>query len=107
MLGSWLADRCTGRKSSRPVRKVDRAKPLRYRAFLLGSSGTLVSESVVFGTVMSARKSSLTLPLPLQFLAAWIGVWLERAFKATTGVGKVDLREGLGGLLIFYYRGAA
>jgi len=32
-----------------------------------------VGESVVFGTVMSARKSALTLPLSLQFLAAWFG----------------------------------
>ena len=28
------------------------------------------------GTLMDTRKTSLNLPLPLQFLAAWIGVWL-------------------------------
>ena len=41
----------------------------------------LVGESVVFGTVMSARKSALTLPLPLQFLAAWLAVWLGRVLQ--------------------------
>jgi hypothetical protein len=30
---------------------------------------------------MSARKSALTLPLPLQFLAAWLAVWLGRALQ--------------------------
>jgi hypothetical protein len=36
---------------------------------------------MVLGTVMSARKSALTLPLPLQFLAAWLAVWLGRALQ--------------------------
>ena len=30
---------------------------------------------------MAARKSGLTLPLPLQFLAAWLAVWLERVLQ--------------------------
>jgi hypothetical protein len=36
---------------------------------------------MVLGTVMSARKSALTLPLPLQFLAAWLAVWLGRTLQ--------------------------
>jgi hypothetical protein len=34
-----------------------------------------------FGTVMAGRKTKMTgamLPLPLQFLAAWLAVWLGR-----------------------------
>jgi transposase InsO family protein len=128
---------------------------------------------------MAARKTGLDLPLPLQFLAAWLAVWLGRVLqeqvdylkaenrrspnlnalaerfvlsiksecldrlvplgeahlrraileytkhhheernhqgldnelivpaKAASGVGKVDRRERLGGLLSFYYRKAA
>jgi hypothetical protein len=56
---------------------------------------------------MAARRTGLDLPLPLQFLAGWLAVWLGRLLKATNGVGKVDRRERLGGLLRFYYRKAA
>jgi transposase len=31
---------------------------------------------------MSARKSALTVPLPLQFLAAWLAVWIERVLQS-------------------------
>ena len=34
-----------------------------------------------FGTLMATTKSSPHLPLPLQFLAAWIGVWLGRVLQ--------------------------
>ncbi len=34
---------------------------------------------------MAARKTGLTLPLPVQFLAAWLAVWLERVLQ-----GQVD-----------------
>jgi hypothetical protein len=49
--------------------------------------------------VMSARKSALTLPLPLQFLAAWLAVWLERVLQAQVdylGAENRLLRERLG-----------
>ena len=36
---------------------------------------------MVFGTVMSVRKSALTLPLPLQFLAALLAAWLGRVLQ--------------------------
>ena len=59
----------------------------------------LVGESVVLGTVMSARKSALTLPLPLQFLAAWLAVWLGRVLQEQVDYLKAEnhlLREKLG-----------
>ena len=34
-----------------------------------------------FGTPMNAKKTGLTLPLPLQLLAAWLAVWLERVLQ--------------------------
>jgi hypothetical protein len=34
-----------------------------------------------FGTPMAARRTSLDLPLPLQFLAAWLAVWLGRVLQ--------------------------
>jgi len=60
---------------------------------------TLVGEFVVFGTVMSARKSALTLPLPLQFLAAWLAFLLERVLQAQVDYLRAEnrlLREKLG-----------
>jgi transposase InsO family protein len=48
---------------------------------------------------MSARKSALTLPLPLQFLAAWLAVLLERVLQAQVDYLRVEnrlLREKLG-----------
>jgi len=47
-----------------------------------------------FGTLMDRRKTSLNLPLSLQFLAAWIRVRL----------GPVARRERLDGMLKFYHR---
>jgi hypothetical protein len=38
-------------------------------------------EIVGFGTPMTAPKTGLTLPMPLQFLAAWLAVWLERVLQ--------------------------
>jgi hypothetical protein len=54
---------------------------------------------MVFGTVMSARKSALTLPVLLQFLAAWLAVWLGRALQEQVEYLKAEnllLREKLG-----------
>ena len=34
-----------------------------------------------FGTPMAARRTGLDLPLPLQFLAAWLSVWLGRVLQ--------------------------
>jgi hypothetical protein len=48
---------------------------------------------------MSARKSALTLPLPLQFLAASLAVWLERVLQAQVDYLRAEnrlLREKLG-----------
>ena len=48
---------------------------------------------------MSARKSALTLPLPLQFLAAWLAVWLGRVLQEQVEYLKAEnllLREKLG-----------
>jgi transposase InsO family protein len=48
---------------------------------------------------MDTRKTSLNLPLPLQFLAAWIGVWLGRDLQAQVDYLKAEnllLREKLG-----------
>jgi len=48
---------------------------------------------------MSARKSALTLPLPLQFLAAWLAVWLGRALQEQVEYLKAEnliLREKQG-----------
>jgi len=48
---------------------------------------------------MNTRKTSLNLPLPLQFLAAWIGVWLGRVLQAQVDYLKAEnllLREKLG-----------
>jgi transposase InsO family protein len=48
---------------------------------------------------MAKRKTSLNLPLPLQFLAAWIGVWLGRVLQGQVDYLKAEnrlLREQLG-----------
>jgi transposase InsO family protein len=48
---------------------------------------------------MDTRKTSLNLPLPLQFLAAWIGVWLGRVLQAQVDCLKAEnllLRKKLG-----------
>ena len=48
---------------------------------------------------MDTRKTFLNLPLPLQFLAAWIGVWLGRVLQAQVDYLKAEnliLREKLG-----------
>jgi hypothetical protein len=46
--------------------------------------------SVFSGTPMPAPRTGLTLPLPLQFLEAWLAVWLERGLQQ-----QVDyLKEG-------------
>ena len=39
-----------------------------------------------FGTVMAAQKTKMTgamLPLPLQFMAAWLGGWLGRVLQVS------------------------
>ena len=75
---------------------------------------------------MPAQKIGLTIPLPLQFLAAWLAVWLGRVLQeqvnfvkaenrllreklgeVTASTGEVVRRDRLGGLLGFYYREAA
>jgi hypothetical protein len=48
---------------------------------------------------MATRNTSLNLPLPPQFLAAWIGVWLGRVLQAQVDYLKAEnrlLREKLG-----------
>ena len=52
---------------------------------------------------MAARKTGSTLPLPLQFLAAWLAVWLERVLQERVDFLKAEnrlLREKLGTKLI-------
>jgi len=49
---------------------------------------------------MAAPTTRLTLPLPLQFLAAWLAVWLERVLQEQVDFLKAEnrlLREKLGG----------
>ena len=51
------------------------------------------------GTLMATTKTSPNLPLPLQFLAAWIGVWLGRVLQEQVDYLKAEnhlLREKLG-----------
>ena len=51
------------------------------------------------GTPMAARKTDLTLPLPLQFLSAWLAVWLGRVLQEQVDFLKGEnqlLREKLG-----------
>jgi transposase InsO family protein len=48
---------------------------------------------------MAARKTGLTLPLPLQFLAAWLAVWLGRVLQEQVDFLKAEnrlFREKLG-----------
>jgi transposase InsO family protein len=48
---------------------------------------------------MAARKTGLILPLPLQFLAAWLAVWLKRVLQEQVDYLKAEnrlLREKLG-----------
>src|SRR5664279_3206541 len=48
---------------------------------------------------MAARRTGLELPLPLQFLAAWLAVWLGRVFQEQVDYLKAEnhlLREKLG-----------
>ena len=48
---------------------------------------------------MAARKTGSTLPLPLQFLAAWLAVWLGRVLQEQVDFLKAEnrlLREKLG-----------
>ena len=57
-------------------------------------------ETLGFGTPMAAHKTGLTLPLPLQFLAAWLAVWLGRVLQEQVDFLKAEnrlLREKLGG----------
>jgi putative transposase len=57
-------------------------------------------ESESFGTPAAAQKTGLTLPLPLQFLAAWLAVWLGRVLQEQVDFLKAEnrlLREKLGG----------
>jgi hypothetical protein len=49
-------------------------------------------KTVCFGTFMAARKTGLTLPLPLQFLAAWLAVWLGRVLQEQVDYLKADRR---------------
>src|SRR5450631_3209987 len=52
-----------------------------------------------FGTLMATTKTSPNLPLPLQFLAAWIGVWLGRVLQEQVDYLKAEnhlLREKRG-----------
>ena len=47
---------------------------------------------------MATRKTSLNLPLPLQFLAAWLAVWLGRVLQEQVDYLKAEnllLREEL------------
>jgi hypothetical protein len=56
-------------------------------------------ETLGFGTPMAAPKTRLTLSLPLQFLAAWLAVWLERVLQERVDFLKAEnrlLREKLG-----------
>ena len=49
---------------------------------------------------MAARRTGLDLPLPLQFLAAWLAVWLGRVLQEQVEYLKAEnllLREKLGG----------
>jgi hypothetical protein len=49
---------------------------------------------------MTARKTGLMLPLPLQFLVAWLAVWLERVLQEQVDYLRAEnrlLRERLGG----------
>ena len=51
-----------------------------------------------FGTPMAARRIGLELPLPLQFLAAWLAVWLGRVLQEEVDYLKAEnhlLREKL------------
>jgi hypothetical protein len=43
------------------------------------------------GISMAARRTSLDLPLPLQFLAAWLAVWLGRVLQDASPGKNVDL----------------
>jgi hypothetical protein len=48
---------------------------------------------------MAARRTGLDLPLPLQFLATWLSVWLERVLQAQVDYLRAEnrlLREKLG-----------
>jgi len=48
---------------------------------------------------MATRSTGLTLPLPLQFLAAWLAVWLERVLQEQVDYLRAEnraLREKLG-----------
>jgi hypothetical protein len=48
---------------------------------------------------MATNKTSTTLPLPLQFLAAWLAVWLGRVLQEQVDYLKAEnlvLREKLG-----------
>jgi putative transposase len=48
---------------------------------------------------MAARRTGLTLPLPLRFLAAWLAVWLERVLQEQVDYLRAEnrlLREKLG-----------
>ena len=48
-----------------------------------------------FGTPMAARRTGLELPLPLQFLAAWLAVWLGRVLQEPIDyLNGDDLRKG-------------
>ena len=52
-----------------------------------------------FGTLMATTTTSPNLPLQLQFLAAWIGVWLGRVLQEQVDYLKAEthlLREQLG-----------
>jgi hypothetical protein len=56
-------------------------------------------ETVGFGTPMTAPKKGLTLPLPLQFLAARLAVWLGRVLQEQVDFLRAEnrlLREKLG-----------
>ena len=49
---------------------------------------------------MAARKTGSTLPVPLQFLAAWLAIWLGRAVQEQVDFLRAEnrlLREKLGG----------
>jgi hypothetical protein len=83
------------------------------RAVGIGAGGLAEGDGRCRRRLVSSKKDESNgskLPLPLQFLAAWLAVWLGRVLQQQVGYLVAEnriLKEGLGGLLSFYYREAA